>query len=307
MSSDSEEQAPPAETPMPWQKFLDECPPGKQRPVTGIGIGRTKPFNGLHAPPPPDFFLARPALNLFCPSEPCNRKQFFACTSTESRLGPSRYFLTYQCRNCGRTSKTFALRIDAERDTSGRALKLGEEPQFGPPLPARLQRLIQPHRDLFLKGFQSENRGLGIGAFAYYRRVVENEKDRLIGEIIKVCGKVTGGTALIPVLENARKQTQFTSAVEDIAEAIPDALRISGHNPLTLLHSALSKGLHNKSDEECLVAAHAIRVVLTEMANRMSEILKETAELHQAVAKLMGAPVTTPPPPPTRTRRPSRR
>ena len=300
MKSESEEPTPLADAPMPWQTFLEECPPGQERTVTDIGIRRAKAFNPLAgAPPPPTFFLARPALNLFCASEPCNRKQFFTCTDNESHLVSGHCFLRYVCRNCGQTSKNFALRLDVDRDTSGRALKLGEEPQFGPPLPARLQRLIQPHRDLFLKGFQSENRGLGIGAFAYYRRVVENEKDRLIGEIIKVCGKVAGGAALIPVLEKARKQTQFTTAVEDIADGIPDALRISGHNPLTLLHSALSKGLHNKSDEECLDAAHAIRLVLTEMANRMSEILKESAELHQAVAKLMGGSVTTPPSPGT--------
>jgi hypothetical protein len=197
--------------------------------------------------------------------------------------------LHYQCRNCQRTKKTFAIR--AKQD--GHLLKMGEEPAFGPPLPARLQRLVQPDRDLLVKGYQSEIRGHGIGAFAYYRRVVEDGKDRLIDEIIKVCRKIPRAETFIPKLEQAKKETQFTNAVQLIADAIPDALRIDGHNPLTLLHQALSKSLHNDSDEECLEAAEAIRLVLTEFADRLSQLLKEQAELTKALSKLFKSKSST--------------
>src|SRR5207248_1409519 len=79
----------------------------------------------------------------------------------------------------------------------------------------------------------------------------EDQKDRLIDEIVKVCKRIPGAQGLIPGLESAKKQIQFTKAIEEIADAIPDVLRIDGHNPLTLLHRALSKGLHAESDEQC--------------------------------------------------------
>ena len=37
-----------------------------------------------------------------------------------------------------------------------------------------------------MKGRRCGNLGLGIGAFVYYRRVVENQKSRILDEIIKV-------------------------------------------------------------------------------------------------------------------------
>ena len=158
---------------------------------------------------------------------------------------------------------------------------------FGPPLPARLQRLVQSERDFLVKGFQSEIKGQGIRAFAYYRRVVKDGKDQLIDEIIKLCKKIPGADRFISGLEEAKKQEQFKKAVEQIADAIPEALRIAGHNPLTLLHQALSKSLHSDSDEECLEAAHGIRVVLAAFAERLSQLLRDEAEVTEAVKKLL--------------------
>jgi hypothetical protein len=72
-----------------------------------------------------------------------------------------------------------------------------------------------------------------------------------------------------------------------IKNAIPEAILIDGHNPLTLLHSALSEGLHAQTDEECLELATSIRVVLTELADRISVALREEAELKTAVTRLL--------------------
>ncbi len=51
--------------------------------------------------------------------------------------------------------------------------------------------------------------------------------------------------------------------------------------------SQLSEGLHAGTDKECLELATSIRVVLTELAERISQALKDEAELNQAVARLM--------------------
>jgi hypothetical protein len=169
-------------------------------------------------------------------------------------------------------------------------MKIAEVPQFGPPLPARLQRLVQSDRDFLLKGFQSENKGFGIGASAYYRRVVEDHKNNLIDEIIETCRKIPAAENLIPNLEEARRETQFSKAIKRIGDAIPDALRIDRHNPPTLLRQALSRDLHSASDEECLQAASAIRIVLTELSERMSQITRENSELKTALGKLFGKP-----------------
>jgi hypothetical protein len=70
---------------------------------------------------------------------------------------------------------------------------------------------------------------------------------------------------------------------------MPQILLINGHNPLTLLHSALSGGLHDQSDEECLALATSIRVIMTELAERLGQALKDEAELNAAVSQLLSA------------------
>jgi hypothetical protein len=59
-----------------------------------------------------------------------------------------------------------------------------------------------------------------------------------------------------------------------------------GHNPLILLHSAVSEGLHAQTDEQCLEAAHDIRVELTALVQRLNEALRDEAELSAAIERL---------------------
>jgi hypothetical protein len=196
-------------------------------------------------------------------------------------------FVNYTCRNCGKTTKTFALWVVPIPPYDARIYKYGEYPQFGPPTPSRLLSLIREDRDLFLKGRRCENQDLGIAAFGDYRRVVEHEKGRIFGEIKRVAQKLNAPAELMRELDAAAQEKQFTKAVGAIKQALPQALWIDGHNPLTLLHDALSEGLHNDSDEECLELATAIRVVLTELAERAAQALSDQAELKEAVGRLL--------------------
>ncbi|MBI5388586.1 MAG: hypothetical protein HZA90_28320 [Verrucomicrobia bacterium] len=150
-------------------------------------------------------------------------------------------------------------------------------------------KLIGPDRETFLKGRRCENQGLGIGAFVYYRRVVENQKNRIIEEILKVAEKLDVSPNIITALKAAKNETQFSKALASVKDAMPQALLINGHNPLTLLHSALSDGLHDQTDEHCLEIASSVRVVLGELSERLAQALKDEAELNNALSKLMGA------------------
>jgi hypothetical protein len=266
-----------------FKDFLETTSPGQERAVADFAVSL-----------PHGWGVAKPAIQLHCSKPKCERIQFFSSTDQgEVRFDAGDVFLHYRCRNCRVTEKVFAIRVREQSSYGGHLTKIGEWPLFGPPLPARLQRLVQPDRAFLVKGFRSEIAGFGVGAFAYYRRVVEEEKDRLIDEMIKVCKKIPGAEKFVPVLEGAKKQVQFSKAVEEIADAIPDVLRIDGRNPLTLLHQALSRSLHSETDEHCLETAHAIRIVLAALAERMSEVLKEDAEVTKAVGKLLASRKTS--------------
>ena len=70
-------------------------------------------------------------------------------------------------------------------------------------------------------------------------------------------------------------------------DVMPESLLINGHSPLLLLHRTLSQGVHELSDEECLKRANTVRLVLGELSERLSAILKDKTELTAAISTLM--------------------
>jgi hypothetical protein len=234
-------------------------------------------------------YLNTTAIGLHCSNEVCDGIRQFGPTSKNSIEDGWNYeFVRYVCKNCGKTLKMFALAVIRDgRNKQGRVCKLGELPSFGPPTPSRVVGLVGKDRELFLKGRRAELHGLGIGAFSYYRRVVEEQKGRIIGEIGKVAARLEAHREILELFSKAQGETQFSKAIEMIKSAIQESLQINGHNPLTLLHGPLSEGLHAHTDEECLGLATSIRVVLTELAERISNALKDEAELKGAVHKLL--------------------
>jgi hypothetical protein len=236
--------------------------------------------------------MRTPEIQLHCSSDDCNGVRFFRCISGAGRVLKETHefiYLTYRCSNCQETSKTFSLaaKIDEQGNSTGELYKFGEMPTFGPPTPPKLVKLIGPDRDTFLKGRRCENQGLGIGAFIYYRRVVENQKDRILNEIIKVSEKLSVPAERVDVLRKAVKETQFSKALDMAKDVIPESLLINGHSPILLLHSALSEGVHALSDEDCLELASSVRVVLGELSERLSQALKDEAELTRALSTLI--------------------
>jgi hypothetical protein len=229
-------------------------------------------------------------LELHCSTEGCSGFRFFEPTA---RLYPKTvwtdHFLTYRCRNCKKLEKVYAIRSVIDSENRFWLFKFGEEPPFGPPTPARVIALVGSERDYYLKGRRAELQGLGIGAFAYYRRVIENQKDRIFDEIIRVSERLNASTELLDDLAAAKQETQFRKAVEAVKHGIPQVLLLNGQNPLTLLHSALSEGLHAQTDEECLELATSIRVILTEFVERVATASKDEAELNTAVNRLIQA------------------
>ncbi len=289
-----------------WPVFLTDHPPGSSARIRGLSDGTVAEAPRLYVP----------ELRLYCQKTSCSGEQTATASGSLTIFSPNKAgdpvscsrlpestlmappgvewfeaLLQYYCRTCREPLKLYAIRVSAggEARPHGLAIKVGEFPPFAPRVPSRLITLIGPDRDLFLKGRAAEVRNLGIGAFSYYRRVVENQKNRLLDQIICAAKQRNAGQKVIDTLTKAKDETQFSKAVEGIKDAIPKALRIKEHNPLTLLHNALSKGLHANSDEECLNVAHHIRVILGELAENLSQILRDDHELDQAISHLLNA------------------
>lgn len=261
-----------------FEDLLSKYPPGEIHLISNLGIS-TSPTS---AP-----ILTKPRLKLHCPERFCNGVRFFDSYQTKKVTLTekwTRVFLHYSCSNCRSRSKVFAImaRWNTIAD-EGEAAKLGEWPPFGPQVSLGIISILGKNKDMFLLGRRAEIQGLGIGALAYYRRVVESQKDHIINEIIKLMRRKNSPESQIEKLKSAKKEKQFKKAVELISDAIPKALLINDYNPLALLDQAMTKGSYVQKDSDALKLATAIRKILTELAERVVRALEDQADLDEAV------------------------
>jgi hypothetical protein len=265
-----------------FKHFLETVHPSVAKEVSGLWSD-DRAYGGH-----PIIRMNTPALRLHC--DRCSGERTFRSDTTTSLKteSPTATVIEYQCGDCRHQRKSFYLWIYIRKTKGmGAAYKYGERPPFGVPVPNKVLRLFGKDRDNFIKGRQCENQGLGVGAFAYYRRVVENHKNEIFDEIIKVCETVGASEELIEELGSAKKEISFTKSMGQIKTALPQGLLISGQNPLLALHNALSIGLHNETDAKCLETAHDVRLVLTDLIERMSLLRRDKSELDGAVQRLI--------------------
>jgi hypothetical protein len=261
-----------------FEDLLGKYPPGEVHSITNLGISRSPTSLPI---------LTKPRLKLHCPGRFCNGVRYFDSYQTKKVTLTekwTRVFLHYSCSNCRSRSKIFAIMARWNTVTDeGEAAKLGEWPPFGPQVSLGIISMLGKNKDMFLLGRRAEIQGLGIGALAYYRRVVENQKDHIINEIIKLLRRTNSPEVQIEKLKSAKKEKQFKKAVELISDTIPKALLINDYNPLALLEQAITKGSYVQKDSDALKLATAIRKILTELFERMVRVLEDQADLDEAV------------------------
>jgi hypothetical protein len=270
-----------------WKEFLESTAAYVERRFENLIIDLT-PRNATSS-----WALISPRIQLHC--EVDDGVRWF--DPGLERIGCDVYttlFLPYTCRDCGRWSKRFALiLIPSLKATPSvlTAMKLGEYPPFGSHLAKRFQDMLsKDDLELYRKGLRTEREGHGIGAAAYFRRVVDNQWKTLVTKLRDAAEKLGTPSDQLKVFHEALSQPQFSTAVDMLKDAIPAKLLIlDGRNPLTLLYKPLSIQIHELTDEQCLQQASDIRVVLNETFDNISRLLKDDEALKGAVTRLQSS------------------
>jgi hypothetical protein len=225
------------------------------------------------------FLIPKPPINMVCRN--CGDLQTFNMVneywnSNESFNGSSadqKVILLYECQSCREFIRQFDLYISSDLDF---IYKFGQYPEWEIKMDKNLKDVLGKHSKTFRKGLVCESQGYGIGAFAYYRRITEEIIDELldfITDLIEEENKAKYKEAL-----EKTKQTRVTQEkIDFVKDLLPSILKPNGMNPLGVLHSELSEGLHAETDQACLENANHIKSILTFLINQIIQS-KESAK-----------------------------
>jgi hypothetical protein len=224
-------------------------------------------------------YLDKPAINMNCSI--CKSLQTFNMYNkyhegfgyANVNCGDTNLRLKYKCQSCQLFTREFNIYISSELDF---IYKYGQYPAWEIKMDKNLEKTLGKHSKSFRKGLVCESQGYGIGAFAYYRRITEEIIDELldsIEDLIEEEHKVEYKEAL-----EKTKKTRVTQEKIDLVKGLlPTILKPNGMNPLGVLHSELSEGLHAESDQDCLENANHVRSILTFLINQIIQS-KEAAK-----------------------------
>jgi hypothetical protein len=191
--------------------------------------------------------------------------------------------MVYLCIHCQKFERLFFIKIDDKRQW---LMKIGQYPSWDIKGEPNLEKLLGKHADYYKKGLVCESQGYGIGAFGYYRRIVEETIDGLLGEI----ASLMAGTELAnyqKALEKVKITTVTQDKIELVKDLLPPILRPDGMNPLSVLHSILSEGLHAGSDEICLEHAASCREILIFLVNQVEASKNSARTFTESMRKLL--------------------
>jgi hypothetical protein len=189
----------------------------------------------------------------------------------------------YRCTSCDKFERYFLLKFDPE---GYYVMKVGQEPPWDISIDRTLKKTLGDRADYYKKGLICESQSYGIGAFAYYRRIIEEIIDELLTEI---AGLMAGEEQdrYLEALEQVKKTKVTQDKIALVKDLLPPILRPDGMNPLSVLHDALSQGLHRESDERCIELAMTVREVLEFLVNEVTARKAAAASFTESMRKLL--------------------
>ncbi len=163
--------------------------------------------------------------------------------------------------------------------------KVGQwEPWSIRPDAALEKELEATDRALYRKALMNMSQGYGLGALAYFRRVVENETGRLL-DVVAELAKDEGDEGLLAELEKAKKGHNADERLRLAANATPASLKIGGVNPLKTIHSITSGGVHNGDEAACMGLATELRAAFEYVFRHVRDVTGQRAELRRVLTK----------------------
>jgi hypothetical protein len=213
---------------------------------------------------------------LYCPSPTCQKEQPF-------RPGEHQYWYHYNdrylrfsekqiqrkfdllmsgtfplelhCQEC-RMLYSFFINIDVK---TGRIIKFGQMPMWVPRIDNDIANELGGSYGYYVRALRSLNESYGIGACAYFRRMIEDYINPLLQLLHDYKKEEGAGPEELQKILDVKSSKNFSAKTEYAAQICPSTLIVQGMNPLKELHEQLSYNIHAGSDKEATEVAIKIK------------------------------------------------
>jgi len=178
------------------------------------------------------------------------------------------------CQSCKKFRVQILINGFTERDKEGnKRFYLRKVGQLPPPeinLDSNLDNFLsEEDKGFYKKALLNLQYGYGIGAFSYFRRIVQNEIENIAEKLANI--NSANKEKIIKAIQDYKHNKVMKNLINDLTKFLPKKLLELGDNPLLVLYGQLSDGLHNLTEEECIKRSESIdellRFVIAELRN----------------------------------------
>lgn len=199
---------------------------------------------------------------------------------------PSQYsFCTFRCVSCRNFEKFFLIRVDHLDNFTFIVTKIAEDPPKELPRSKALSKFFSNDKNEYNKAVVCLANGYGVAAFAYMRRVVENNITGLLDLIQEGVDK---DTPIAKSILELKITSPMSDKIKIANNALPDYLKPDGFNPLGQIYGLLSEGVHSLSDDACLNKAENLQACLEFLIGELATHKKNKEDFKKRLSALKG-------------------
>jgi hypothetical protein len=181
------------------------------------------------------FALLPPQLKMFCSDQDCMADEWWQLERRESAF----YFgheepqhEAYRCRNCGREKQHYWIEWSernppGEGQDAGVIIKVGQWPPLSIEPPSDLAKILgKEDANLYKKALINASISHGVGALAYFRRVIENKVNQLIDLIAEAAQAAHTGADELKHIEAVKTGFHIDRKIEFAKGLLPAHLGV---------------------------------------------------------------------------------
>ena len=176
------------------------------------------------------------------------------------------------CQHCQKFKAYFTIHGVGVRSTDTinnfHIEKVGQYPPLQiNPEPIFKNFLSKPDVKFYEKGKMLFNQNFGIGALAYWRRIIENEIKRIATSTMT--SEANAKLIFEPLLKD--KKLKITDIIDKLTQYLPAQALIDGENPFKVLYSSVSDGIHNLNEDQCSERSKNIEQLLKHVITSLNQ------------------------------------